>query len=171
VINGAGYSALGRIVQEICVLPVTASIIQETYERVIREPGIAGTALPTFEVAEESNGLALRLFRNDLEDILANLLRNALAAGATTLKVILAEDDDPITGVGMVEFRLIDNAPGTLTNAMIRGRYIGRGLGLAVDIINRHEGSIRVQPGEGYKTVVVQLPRVEPASVEAEWTA
>lgn len=172
-INGAGYAALGRIVQEICVLAVTPDLVEEVYARVSAEPGIAGTAVPELVLREESVGLAVRMFRNDLEDILANLLRNALAAGATTLELVLAEDDDPVTGVGSIEIRIVDNAPGTLTNAMIRGRYIGRGLGLAVDIINRHEGSIRVQPGpeSGMKAVVVQLPRVEPASVEAEWTA
>jgi nitrogen-specific signal transduction histidine kinase len=70
-----------------------------------------------------------------------------------------------------VEVAVVDDAPGTLTNAMIRGRYIGRGLGLAVDLINRHGGSIRVDArGDGRKAVVVQLPSVEAAPVEVEWT-
>lgn len=172
VINGSGYSAIGRIVKEICVLPVTPEIVRRTYARVCGEPGIVGTEVPPLELKEEGSGLALRMFRNDLEDILANLLRNALSAGASRLMVVLTEDDDPITGVGMVEFRIIDNAPGTLTNAMIRGRYISRGLGLAVDIINRHEGAIRVQQGpeDGLKSVIVQIPRVEAAAVDVEWT-
>ncbi len=184
-INGAGYAALGRIVQEICVLPITPDLVRATYDRILTEPGIAGTVTPELEVTLDGESLAVRIFRNDLEDILANLLRNALAAGTTRLSVLLTEDDDPITGVGMVEFRITDDAPGTLTNAMIRGRYIGRGLGLAVDIINRHEGSIRVQPvppdsapgapgapgnADSRKCIIVQLPRVEPAAVEAEWS-
>ena len=60
-----------------------------------------------------------------------------------------------------------DNAPGRLTDAMIRGRGIGRGLGLAVDLITRHEGSIHVVPATGplrlswTKAVVVRLRRAE----------
>ena len=60
---------------------------------------------------------------------------------------------------------------------MIRSRYISRGLGLAVDLLNRHGGTIRVESatsGEGgsnapRKAVVVQLPAVEAAPVEVEW--
>ena len=111
------------------------------------------------------------MFRADLDDILANLYRNALAAGARGVDVQLGEAVDPITGQPWVELRVRDDAPGTLTNAMIRGRYIGRGLGLAVDLLNRHGGTIHVEPDGERKAVVVQLPAVEAARVEVEWSA
>ena len=170
-INGQGYEAVARIVREICVLPVSPARVREVYGRVGTEPSFAGTPLPALAVVEREEGLAVRMFRADLEDILANLLRNALAAGAGRLDVELGAFDDPVTGHAWVEVAVVDDAPGTLTNAMIRGRYIGRGLGLAVDLINRHGGSIRVDArGDGRKAVVVQLPSVEAAPVEVEWT-
>ncbi len=171
VINGEGYQAVGRIVREICVLPVDPERVRAVYARVGSEPGFTSAPLPELGVLERETGLAVRMFRADLEDILANLLRNALAAGATRLDVELGAFDDPVTGHAWVEVAVIDDAPGTLTNAMIRGRYIGRGLGLAVDLINRHGGSIRVDArSDGRKAVVVQLPSVEAAPVEVEWT-
>jgi tetratricopeptide (TPR) repeat protein len=172
VINGVGYRAIGAIVREICVLPVTPERARAVYARIVTEPGFAGAPVPALGVVEREQGLAVRMFRADLEDILANVLRNALAAGAQRLDVELAAFDDPITGHAWVEVAVVDDAPGTLTNAMIRGRYIGRGLGLAVDLINRHGGSIRVDSRtDGRKAVVVQLPSVEAAPVEVEeWT-
>ncbi|MDP2306754.1 MAG: hypothetical protein Q8P18_12085 [Pseudomonadota bacterium] len=172
IINGAGYRAIGAIVREICVLPVTPERARAVYARIVTEPGFAGAPVPELGVLEREQGLAVRMFRADLEDILANVLRNALAAGAQRLDVELTAFDDPITGHAWVEVAVVDDAPGTLTNAMIRGRYIGRGLGLAVDLINRHGGSIRVDSRtDGRKAVVVQLPSVEAAPVEVEeWT-
>jgi predicted Zn-dependent protease len=171
VVNGHGYAAIGRIMREICVLPVNADRVRAVYARVREEPGFRGGALPSLDVVEHEASLAVRMFRADLEDILANLLRNALSAGANRLAVELSAFDDPITGHAWVEIAVVDDAPGTLTNAMIRGRYIGRGLGIAVDLINRHGGSIRVDPrAEAQKAVVVQLPSVEAAPVEVEWT-
>jgi signal transduction histidine kinase len=151
------------MMQEICVLKLTAGHIQRVYERVIGEPGIAGAAVPDLEVEATGEVLALRIFPNDLEDILANLLRNALAAGASWIGVRLGGSADPITGVEYVELAICDDAPGILTNQLLRRRHIGRGLGLAVDLVNRHEGEIRVEPGKkaGEKAVVVCFPRVE----------
>jgi hypothetical protein len=170
-INGAGYRAIGQMVREICVLPVDEPLVRGVYTRVSAEPGFAGTPLPALEVEERGAGLAVRMFRAELEDILANLLRNALAAGARRVAVVLDAVDDPVTGHAWVEVHVRDDAPGQLTNAMIRSRFIGRGLGLAVDLVNKHGGTISVQPGDGDKAVVVQIPGVEAASVEVEeWT-
>ncbi len=160
IVNEEVYGELGRLVREICVLTVDEPLVREVYERVAAEPGFAGTALPELWVTGPP--LQLRLFRPDLEDILANLLRNALSAGATTLAVALVETEDEVTGHVLAEVAVVDDAPGALTNAMIRSRFIGRGLGLAVDLTNRHGGSIRVDAAaEGAKAVVVQFQVVE----------
>ena len=160
VINGEVFAALGAMVREICVLRCDEALVREVYDRVSTEPGFASTALPDLWVT--GGPLALRLFRPDLEDILANLLRNALSAGATTLAVSLTDSEDDVTGHPLAEIAVIDDAPGTLTNAMIRSRFIGRGLGLAVDLANRHGGSIRVDSrAEGAKAVIVQFQLLE----------
>ena len=160
IINEDAYVALGAIVREICVLRCDEALVREVYQRVCAEPGFAGAPLPDLWVTGDT--LTLRLFRPDLEDILANLLRNALSAGATTVAVSLADTEDEVTGHPLAEIAIIDDAPGTLTNAMIRSRFIGRGLGLAVDLTNRHGGSIRVDSrAEGAKAVVVQFQLAE----------
>ncbi len=172
VLNGEGYTALGTLVTEICILPVRADHVAAVYARVGAEPGFGGEVAALTVTGEPGQ---VRLFRGDLEDILANLFRNALAAGATRVDVVLGEDSDPVTGHSWFEIRVEDDAPGQLTTAMIRGRYISRGLGLAVDLLNRHGGTIRVDTsavpsGERpRKAVVVQLPAVEAAPVEVEW--
>lgn len=160
VVNVDAYEALGRMVREICVLRVDEALVREVYERVAAEPGFLGTPLPELWVT--GGPLTLRLFRPDLEDILANLLRNALSAGARSLAVALAESEDEVTGHPLAEIAVVDDAPGALTNAMIRSRFIGRGLGLAVDLTNRHGGNIRVEAAaEGAKAVVVQFQVAE----------
>lgn len=169
-VNERGYRAIGQLVREICILPLRPELVRAVYTRVAAEPGFAEGPVPPLELVDEGGVRDVRMFREDLEDIVANLLRNALSAGARTLRVTLGEDVDPITGQPWVELRFRDDAPGTLTNATIRGRYISRGLGLAVDLLNRHGGTIRVEPEEeGYKAIVVQLPGVEAAPVEVEW--
>lgn len=171
-LNGAGYAALGTLVNEICILPITRTLVERVYARVAAEPGFGGSAA-AFTL--EGSAGQVRLFQGDLEDILANLFRNALAAGASAVHVALDEDSDPITGHTWFELRVVDDAPGQLTTAMIRSRYISRGLGLAVDLLNRHGGTIRVEPvpvpegAPARKAVVVQLPAVEAAPVEVEW--
>ena len=166
VLNGRVYAGLGEIVRKICVLSVDTELVREVYERVASEPGFEGGELPPLDVV--GGPIQLRMFKADLHDILANLLRNALSAGTRSLVFEMAEVEDEITGHPLAEIAVVDDAPGTLTNAMIRGRFIGRGLGLAVDLVNRHGGAIRVEtrPGE-QKAVVVQFRAVETGEVDA----
>lgn len=160
VVNERVFADISRTVREICVIECDEALVRAVYQRVCAEPGLAGDNLPELWVT--GGPVTLRLFRPDLEDILANLLRNALTAGARSLAVALSESEDEVTGHPLVEFAVIDDAPGTLTNAMIRSRFIGRGLGLAVDLTNRHGGSIRVDAREeGAKAVVVQFQLAE----------
>lgn len=160
VLNGVVYEQLGKIVRDICVLSVDTELIRQVYERVASEPGFEGGDLPPLDV--RGGSLSLRMFRADLDDILANLLRNALSAGAKRLALEMTEVEDDITGHPLAEIAIVDDAPGTLTNAMIRSRFIGRGLGIAVDLVNRHGGSIRVETRpELQKAVVVQFRAVE----------
>ena len=169
-LNEVGYAALGNLIQALSVLRVDAPLVDRVYANVCAEPGIKGAALPDLEVTGE--GAQVRLYAADLEDILANLLRNALNAGALHLAVRLGVDEDPITGLASARIEVVDDAPGLLTNTMIRGRSISRGLGLAVEQASRHGGTIHVVAlPEGRKAVVVSLPAVEAAPVEVEWSA
>jgi len=79
---------------------------------------------------------------------------------------------DPVTGLETLALRFRDNAPRPLTDAILRGRRIERGLGLAADLLARHQGVMNVETIEreqraGWtKAVVVRLPRAELADQE-----
>lgn len=169
-LNRVGYARIGALVQELGLLVITPKMIEAVMERLGGEPGIAGAPLPELEVRVGERVPAVRLYRDDLDDILANLLRNAVAAGARRIVVRLGEAVDPVSLQGWAEIRVYDDAPGMVTNAMIRSRAISRGLGLAMDLVARHQGTLRVEAAEGGKELVVELPGVEAAPVEVEWT-
>lgn len=179
-INGAGYLALGRLIREVCVLEVDAERVRACWEQVRQEPAHVDAALPDLELwvmeDEGADRYPVRIFLRDFEDILVNVLRNSLGAvleqppvgEAPRLGVVLEAEEDWVTGLESVVLRVLDNSPRALTDAMIRGRYIERGFGITVDLINRHNGSIKVEtpPDEGWaKAVVVRLPRAEAEEV------
>ncbi|NOY27998.1 MAG: hypothetical protein GXP62_19200, partial [Oligoflexia bacterium] len=152
-LNDQGYRALGHLIQQMGRLHLDRGLLASVDARVRAEPAFEGADLPTLVLDLPPRPVPVRVFRGDLEDILANLLRNAYTAvidgmgpGLRRVGVALREEDDPITGIEHVVIEVLDNAPGHLSDEMIRGRGIGRGLGLTVDLINRHDGSIHVGP-------------------------
>lgn len=174
LLNVEAYRALGQMVGRMGTLHLDAELIRGVHERVRAEPALRAADLPPLELDLPEQALPVRCFRGDLEDVLANLLRNAMlalvegqAVGLARLGVSVEEEADPITGIESVRVLVRDNAPGQLTDAMIHGREIGRGLGLVADLVARHEGSIHVQPARGAealrwtKAVVVRLRRAE----------
>jgi signal transduction histidine kinase len=175
-LNGESYRALGRLVRRLGALRLGPELIAAVNQRVRAEPQLAHADLPPLQVEIPEDGVPVRILKGDLEDVLANLLRNAAAAvfeaqaagvGAGRLGLHVEEEDDAITGMETVNLRVLDDAPGELTESMIRGREAGRGLGLVVDLVTRHDGSLSVErrPDEraaGYtKAVVVRLQRAE----------
>ncbi|MCB9674645.1 MAG: tetratricopeptide repeat protein [Alphaproteobacteria bacterium] len=167
-LNQEGFRALGQLLDGVCVVRLTPGVFEEALEGVLSEPAFRTTPRPDW-VLDGPEGLAVRIFRGDLHDILVNLLRNALEAsieaGADRLGVRLGLEEDDITGLERVEIRVCDDAPRRISTAMIRGRYIERGLGLAVDLTSRAGGSIHVEDEPGFsKAVVVRLPLSEGGS-------
>mgnify|MGYP002631738078 CR=1 FL=1 len=171
-INHNGYTELGRLIREVCVLELDAAMLEGCWNRVTSEPGFAGQLLPELELqAEHNDPLPVRIFPHEMEDIVVNVLRNALQAvmdergpSEARLALRLEEEVDFVTGLEWVLLRFEDNALSPLTDDMIRGRYIARGFGLVVDQVRRHQGSIRVVQAEaegGSKAIVVRLPRAE----------
>jgi len=166
VLNDRGYRRLGAFVQSACLLPLDAVLFQDLYDEVCKEPAFAGKGgvRLVIQVAEEP--VLLRIFRTDFRDILSNLYRNSLEitheTGGDRIGILVDLEDDPITGLERVVIRVADDGPRRISTAMIRGRYISRGLGLAVDLISRNGGSIHVEDeNEWSKSVVVRLPRAE----------
>jgi tetratricopeptide (TPR) repeat protein len=165
-LNDEGYRALGRVLDGVCVVQLTRDVFDAALDDVLTEPAFRGRPRPDGEdwgVDIPQPAPSVRVFRGDLHDILVNLLRNALQAsdeaGVHRLGVRLDFEEDWITGLRRVEIRVGDDAPRRISTAMIRGRYIDRGLGLAVDLTSRAGGSIHVEDEPGFeKAVVVKLP-------------
>jgi len=170
-INDVGYTELGRIVREVCVLQLDRDFLSECWDQLTCEPGFAGTVVPELELtAEHDNAMPVRIFPPQMRDIVINVLRNALQAvldergpSEGLLSLHLEEELDFVTGLESVVLRFSDNALSPLTDEMIRGRYIARGFGLVVDLVRRHEGSIKVEATGApmSKAIVVRLPRAE----------
>jgi tetratricopeptide (TPR) repeat protein len=180
-LNEVGYRALGRIIQDVSVQTVELSLFEAVYRRVAAEPALEGLAPGGLELEGAGSRVPVRIFRKDLEDIAANLMRNAVFAlieelpeGERRIGVALVEEMDPITGLETLALRFRDNAPRPLTDAILRGRRIERGLGLAADLLTRHQGVMNVETAQrelraGWtKAVVVRLPRAELSEVEED---
>jgi tetratricopeptide (TPR) repeat protein len=166
-LNQDAVRGLGRLVAGLCVLRVDEALLRAVYQAVREEPGFREQEVPplAIEVATDE-ALHVRMFRSDLVDVLTNLLRNAvqasIASGGERVGLALGVEDDEVTALDSVVISVCDLAPSKLTTARLRGRYVARGLGLAMDLTNRAGGSIRVATASGWaKALVVRLPRAE----------
>ena len=163
-LNVEGYRGLGRLVRRVTATRIDADWLGSLAKAVVREPRLRDESL---EIEVDLDGsVEVGIYPSELHDVLTNLLRNAAHAvvqqGGGRVGVRVGIEADPITGLEEVCLRVRDTARGRLTTAMIRGRFIERGLGLAVDLVSRAGGSIRVEREPGWeKAVVVRLRRIE----------
>ncbi len=166
VLLGPFREGLTSMVRGFGLVRLDAAFVEQAW-RIVEAERPEEVARVVFQCDDE-RAAKVRIPQPDLVDILVNLLRNALIAsveeGRERVQVRFGEEEDPITGVVRAEVRVCDQVERTLTTAMIRGRYVERGLGLAVDRINSVGGSIHVEPEPGWsKAVVVRLPLEEGA--------
>lgn len=171
-LNHVASNALAHQIASLCVLEVSYGLVRAVVDGVRDEPAFRDRRVPPIDVEVlPEDPLLVRVFRADLADVLANLVRNAIEATADDgrIAVIVEVDEDAITAIESVVIRVCDPAPGQLTTAMLRGRYVARGLGLALDLTNRAGGSLSVEPAAGWaKALVVRLPRAEAPSAREE---
>lgn len=168
-LNQVGYRELGRLLREVCVLPLDRAFLAGCWEAVQREPAFAGQALPTLELRCEEEVLPTRIFRREMEDIVINLLRNGAQAvlderppGERALGLQVEVEADRVTGLERLSLRVLDNARSVLTDEMIHSRWVARGLGLVVELVGRRQGQVRVEPAAGWsKAITVRLPLAE----------
>ena len=67
-----------------------------------------------------------------------------------------------ITGLSSLVLRVMDRSPEPLSNEMLRGRYVERGMGITVDLLSRYDGAISVESASGWsKAVVLRFFTVE----------
>lgn len=171
LLNSEGYEAVRALLEGLRVLVVDEALLRGLFERTLREPGLAVDAARVAPLVFEGDALPLAIVipRRAFEDVLQNLLRNALQSslrhlgGAVHIGLSARAESDPITGIERALFFIHDESPAQLTAEMLRGRYIEEGLGITADIVSRYDGTLDVFPGEGRwaKSVVVKLPRAE----------
>ncbi|MCP4677681.1 MAG: tetratricopeptide repeat protein [Deltaproteobacteria bacterium] len=167
LLNKLGYTAVQRMLDQIRVLEMDMALLKGIEERVRLEP--AFTEMDISKAAIKSNvALPCRVVvaRRDFEDILKNLIRNALQSSSESarrpIEIGLGVDSeiDTITGLERIVIFVRDRADKELTEEMIRGRDIEGGLGLTAKLISRYEGTIDVVPGQSgwSKAVRIRLP-------------
>lgn len=159
---------------------VDGAVLEEVFARTSAEPALLMVRVGPLEIDDPENILPCRIGmpRRAFEDVLTNLMRNAIDASARSASdgevvrvgVGLGRDEDPITLVSRVAFRIRDQAPANIDGAMIRQRVGERGLGLTADLVTRYDGSVEVESQDApwTKAVVVRLRRVEDEDIG--WT-
>ena len=153
------FERLSGLIQQLCVTTVDTDFVETCFAQVRGEKQFQGVELAPIRVDGEA--APVRIFPTDLEDILANVMRNSLRSSAqyaeppVGLGVSLQVEVDEITGLGSLAIRIKDHSPEPLTNEMLRGRYVERGMGITVDLLSRYDGAIGVESEPGWSKAVV----------------
>jgi hypothetical protein len=175
VLGRQAFERLSGLIRELCVTNVEPSLVTSVYEQIVGEKQFEGCDFAPLVLS--GTGAPIRIFRTDLEDILANVIRNSMRSSMQYTQppvgvgVELMTEIDEITGLGSLAIRIKDRSPEQLSNEMLRGRYVERGMGITVDLLSRYDGAIAVEPEAGWSKAVVLrffILEDEGASIEAE---
>ena len=159
VLGRKAFEALSSVIHALCIVEVDLALVREVFTQVVAETQFA--AISILELQVEGEGARVRVFRSDLEDILTNVIRNSLhssilyAPKPIALGVALVTEMDEITGLSTLAIRIQDRSSEQLSNEMLRGRYVERGMGITADLLSRYDGSIAVEPEPGWQKAVV----------------
>ncbi len=166
VLGREASEQLAGMVERRCLVEVDGELLRSIFHEVIQEQQFVG--LDTRLVVGGLDIASVRIFRTDLDDILANVFRNSLASsrkyteGPIELGISLTRELDEITALETLAISMMDRSPEPLTNEMLRGRYADRGMGITADLLSRYDGSIAVEPRETWsKAVVIRFFCVE----------
>ncbi len=166
VLGRQAFERLSGVIRELCVVEVDHALVQDVYDQVVGEEQFVGQTLAPLQLS--GMGGLVRIFRTDFEDILANVFRNSMRSSVlyarppVGLGVALEMEIDEITGLSSVVLRVMDRSPEQLSNEMLRGRYVERGMGITVDLLSRYDGAISVENVPGWsKAVVLRFFTVE----------
>lgn len=169
VLGRKAFESLSDMIQSLCIVEVDAAFVHEVFRSVVAETQFTGVQIA--ELVVTGTAARVRVFRSDLEDILTNVIRNSLhssvlyAPKPIALGVALVTEMDEITGLVTLAIRIQDRSTEQLSNEMLRGRYVERGMGITADLLSRYDGSIAVEPEPGWqKAVVLRFFTVEEGS-------
>lgn len=159
VLGRQAFDRLSGLIRVLCVVHVNHDLVQEVYDEVRGEEQFVDRDLAPLQISGPP--ASIRIFRSDLQDILANVLRNSLKSSLSYarppigLGVRLDMETDDITGLSTLAIRIADRSPEQLSNEMLRGRYVERGMGITVDLLSRYDGSIAVEDEPNWQKAVV----------------
>ena len=162
-------AALGQLTARLQQVVIDEPFLRSLVDDVRREPARAAVEM---EVLPPSQPVAVECYRFDLELVLRNVVRNAMAAAAggpspPRVSVSVALGLEP-TGDEIVRVFVRDTNPSPLPPPSPLGE--GRGLALVYAALQRCDGSLSIEPGgDGFaKCVVVRLfAALSPAVEEA----
>lgn len=173
VLGRKAFEQLSGVIRSLCIARVDHEFIASVYEEIATEDKFAQVQIAPLVIDGEDQ--RVRIFPTDLHDILANVLRNSLMSSVMYaqpplgLGVSLVTEFDDITGLSSLVIRIKDRSPERLTNEMLRGRYVERGMGITADLLSRYDGSIAVEPEPGWeKAVVLRFFTLEEGEAAAE---
>jgi len=176
LLNTEAYEAVRALLDRLRILEVDEGLLLAIYDRCCGEPTFVGVTLGRLQLDVGRIGRSgITVPRAAFEDILANLIRNAIQSSlehGTASEIVIGLgvelEVDPITSLERLVFLVRDRSAKVLTAEMLRGRYIEEGLGLTADLVSRYEGTLDVLPGaDGWsKSVAVKLPRVDLGEAE-----
>ncbi|HEY8378887.1 MAG TPA: tetratricopeptide repeat protein, partial [Nannocystis sp.] len=169
ILGRKAFEQLSGVIRSLCIVTCDAATIREIFAQVVAEPQFSQVEIAEPRISGE--GAKIRVFHTDLEDIVTNVLRNSLQSSVlygpkpVTLGIDLVTEMDEITGLTTLAIRIKDQSTEQLSNEMLRGRYVERGMGITADLLSRYDGSIAVEPELGWqKAVVLRFFTVEDGS-------
>jgi signal transduction histidine kinase len=157
VINEEAGSALASMLRRMGTCRLDQRLLRSCWDAVRSEPGL-DAAVGEFKVEGLQEPVWVQALQDDLEVVFQNLLRNAIqVSGGAPIAVRVDAHADAITGLEEVEVHIVDLAPAVLDPGALASASGERGLGIARNLLGRHGGALRVEPGNPGKSIVVQL--------------
>lgn len=167
LLSDGSFRRLEGMLRHIQVLVVDESLLRSIYARICREPALLTLrAMPLRIEVEQGLPSAVAMRRRDFEDVVGNLMRNAIQAsaglGAVRIGVRVTTEQQAVTGLDDLVLQICDDAS-EFSAERIATADPTAGLGLARELAQRYEGRLDVRsdvPG-WRKAVVFRLPSQE----------
>ena len=171
LLNDVGYAGVQDLLDRLRSVRIDDGLLPAVFERIRREPAFSHTSFAPLDLAIEADKpCAVMVPRQAFEDILGNLVRNAIESARTAEDAVhiglrVASESDPITGLERLLVSVRDRSPQKLETETVRSRAAGTGLGLTFELVSRYNGSLEVvgDASPWTKAVVVKLPRAYPS--------
>ncbi|MEM6533635.1 MAG: tetratricopeptide repeat protein, partial [Myxococcota bacterium] len=152
-LNDEAYRAVLDFLREIRELSVDRALLNGVGRRTAAEPSFSGVDVD-WEITGELPQAAI-VPRTVFEDIMTNLIRNALQAtliAHPTKACVRLHTDvevDDLTGESFLTLTVYDQAPGDLQWEAIESAPVESGLGIVRECAAKSDAIVRVVPGEG----------------------